>query len=150
MSAYRRTREWRPISPAANRQKRSGNPDVSPLTRYPRHTRAHQAWEQSNRRDRLNPDFLRACTHVLPCSSNKTSLTIPPGRPHTHSPGTRPVDAQTQRALYEFHNQLPQPVMSSLTSPAPLGGRHPSTQPEEYSCFSRSLYIFSLFACSLC
>lgn len=97
MSAYRRTRERRPISPAANQQKGSRTLDVSPLSRYPRRTRAHQAWEQSNRRDRLNPDFLRACTHVLPCSSNKTSLTIPPGRPHTRSPGTRPVDAQKPR-----------------------------------------------------
>lgn len=97
------------------------NVDVSPLSHYPRHTCAHQAWEQSNRRDHLNPDFLRACTHVLPRSSNKTSLTIPPGRPHTHSPGTQPVDAQTQRVLYEFHNRLPWPVMSSHTSPAPTG-----------------------------
>lgn len=100
MSAYRRTRERRPISPAANRQKGSRTLDVSPLSRYPRRTRAHQAWEQSNRRDRLNPDFLRACTHVLPCSSNKTSLTIPPGRPHTRSPGTRPVDAQKPRERF--------------------------------------------------
>lgn len=137
-------------TPRFHQQPHSKNVYVSPLSHYPRHTHAHQAWEQSNRRDRLNLDFPRACTHVLPRSSNKTSLTIPPGRPHTHSPGTRPVDAQTQRALYEFHNRLPWSVMSSHTSPAPHRGRHPNAQLEEYSCFSCFPHIFSLFACSLC
>lgn len=70
---------------------------------------------------RLNPDFLRARTLVLPRSSNKTSLTIPSRRPRIHRPGTRPADAQNRRVLYEFHNRPPWPVMSSHTSPAPLG-----------------------------
>lgn len=123
--------------------------DVSPLSHYPRNTRAHQAWEQSNRRDRLNPDFLRVCTHVLPCSSNKTSLTIPPGRPHTHSPGTRPVDAQTQRALYEFHNRLPWPVMSFRTSPTPTGAAI-QTQNQKNTAAFLAPSIFSACLLVLC
>lgn len=97
--------------------------DVSPLSRYPRHTcpSGLGSIKPLHRRDRLNPDFLLACTLVLPRSSNKTPLTIPSRRPHIHSPGTRTADAQTRRALYEFHNRLLWPVMSSLTSPALWG-----------------------------
>lgn len=39
--------------------------------------------------------------------------------------------------------------MSSHTSPAPTGAAI-HTQTEEYSCFSRSIHIFNLIACSLC
>lgn len=68
--------------------KKSGH--VTSVSLSQTHTHTHTrgpsglgAIKTPHRQDRLSRDFLRTCAHVLPRSSNKTSLTIAPPLPPT-------------------------------------------------------------------